>query len=114
MTSAQLMALPSSLTDDCLLSLNLGLRRGHTARNPSSQDTEDELPTLMVSNIALRLEKQVPGVIVSAYCDMSAGQPRPYVSDSLRLQVFQSSSPSQSTRTTRSGHHVHFPARFNT
>jgi hypothetical protein len=42
----------------------------------------------MASNITLRLREQVPGAIVSTYCDPPAGQPRPYVSASLRLQVF--------------------------
>jgi hypothetical protein len=46
-TPAWLMA-PLILTYGWLPpSLNLGWRRDHTARNPSSQDTDDELPTLM-------------------------------------------------------------------
>jgi hypothetical protein len=41
---------PPILTHGCLLlSLNLGLRRDNMARCPSSQDTDDELPTLMAS-----------------------------------------------------------------
>jgi hypothetical protein len=87
-TPAWLMV-PPILTHGWLpLSLNLGLRRNHTACNPSSQDTDDELQTLMASNIALRLEKQDPGAIVSTHRGPPAGQPRPYVSAPLRLQVF--------------------------
>jgi cleavage and polyadenylation specificity factor subunit 1 len=57
----------------------------------ASQDNDDELRTLLVSNTALRLEKlQVTGTTVSIYCDLSAGMPRPYVPASLRLQVFRS------------------------
>jgi hypothetical protein len=38
-------------------------------RNPSSQDTDDELPTLMASNITLRLGEQVPGATVTRLPD---------------------------------------------
>jgi hypothetical protein len=89
------------------LSLNLGLHY------ITLQDTDVELPTLMASNIALWLEKQIPDTTVSSYCDTSAGQPRPYVSAFLLLQVFQSASPPPATRTTHSCRHVHFPARFS-
>jgi hypothetical protein len=61
-----------------------------SCHNLSLQDTDEELQTLMASNIALRFMKQIPGTTVSTYCDMSAGQSRPYVSDSLCLQVFES------------------------
>jgi cleavage and polyadenylation specificity factor subunit 1 len=55
----------------------------------ASQDTDDELRTLLASNPAPRLEEQqVPGISVSIYCDTSAGKPRLYVPASLRLQVF--------------------------
>jgi hypothetical protein len=71
---------------------NLGWRRDHTPSNPASQDTGDERLgerlTLGASNIAQRFEGQVPGTIISTYCDTPAGQPRPYISASLRLQVF--------------------------
>jgi hypothetical protein len=70
------------------LSLNLGLLRDHAARNPSSQDTDDDLQTLMASNIALRLKKQVSGAIASTHSDPPARQPRPYISAPLRFQVF--------------------------
>jgi hypothetical protein len=51
----------------------------------ASQDSDDELRTLLASNTALRLEKQqVSG------CGTSAGKPRPFVPASLRLRVFQS------------------------
>jgi hypothetical protein len=46
-TPAWLMVPPILTHGWLLLSLNLGLRRDYTARNPSSQDTDDELPTLM-------------------------------------------------------------------
>jgi hypothetical protein len=108
-TTARLTALPSPPTDDCLLASTWDYAGTTRHATPSLQDTNDKLPTLMASNIALWLEKQVPGTIVSAYCDTSAGQPRPYVSASLSPQVFQSSSPSQSTRNTHSVHHVHSP-----
>jgi hypothetical protein len=52
----------------------------------ASQDTDDELRTLLASNTVLRLEKQqIPGSTVSIYCDTSAGKPRPYVPAPLRL-----------------------------
>jgi cleavage and polyadenylation specificity factor subunit 1 len=55
------------------------------------QDSDDELQTLLVSDTALRLEKQqIPGTTISMYCDTSAGKPRPNVPAPLRLQVFQS------------------------
>jgi hypothetical protein len=119
-TTAWLIALPSSPTDGCLLA-SIWDDAGNpcivlcsgSCHNPSSQDTDNELLTLVASNMALRFEGQVPGAIVSTHGDTSAGQPRPYVSTSLRLQVFQSSSPSPSAQTTRSGHHVHFPSRFS-
>jgi hypothetical protein len=72
------------------LSLNLGWCRYHTPPNPASQDTGDELLTLGVSNIA----------IVSTYCDTPAGQPRPYVSASLRFQVFRLHRPDHAFRST--------------
>jgi hypothetical protein len=54
----------------------------------ASQDSDDELQTLLESTTALRLEKlPIPGTMVSIYCDTSAGR---YVPASLRLQVFQS------------------------
>jgi cleavage and polyadenylation specificity factor subunit 1 len=57
----------------------------------ASQESDDELQALLVSDTALRLERQeIPGTAVSIYCDMSAGKPRPYVPAPLRLQVFQS------------------------
>jgi hypothetical protein len=44
----------------------------------ASQDTDDELRTLLASNTALRLKKlQVPGTTVSIYCDLSAGMTQP-------------------------------------
>jgi hypothetical protein len=57
----------------------------------ASQDGDDELRTLLGSTTALWLEKlPIPGTMVSIYCDKSAGRSRPYVSDTLRLQVLQS------------------------
>jgi cleavage and polyadenylation specificity factor subunit 1 len=57
----------------------------------ASQDSDDELRTLLGSTTALRLEKQpIPGTMVSIYCDTSAGSPRPYVPAPLRLRVSQS------------------------
>jgi cleavage and polyadenylation specificity factor subunit 1 len=57
----------------------------------AAQNREDELRRLLAANNALRLEKQhVPSITVSIYCDTSAGEPRPYISAPLRLQVFQS------------------------
>jgi cleavage and polyadenylation specificity factor subunit 1 len=57
----------------------------------ASQDTDDELRTLLTSNTVLRLEKlHVPVTAVSIYCDTSAGKSRTYVPASLCLQVFQS------------------------
>jgi cleavage and polyadenylation specificity factor subunit 1 len=56
-----------------------------------SQENDDELPTLLVSDTALRLEKrQVPGTTVSIYSDVSTGKLRPYIPRPLRFQVFQS------------------------
>jgi hypothetical protein len=87
-TPAWLMVPPIFTHGWLPLSLNLGLLRDHTARNPSSQDTDDELQTLLASFIALRLKKQVSGAIVSTHSDPPAGQPRPHVSAPLRPQVF--------------------------
>jgi cleavage and polyadenylation specificity factor subunit 1 len=57
----------------------------------ASQDGDNELQTLLGSSTGLRLERQqIPGTMVSIYCDTSAGKPWPYVPASLRLQVFQS------------------------
>jgi cleavage and polyadenylation specificity factor subunit 1 len=57
----------------------------------ASQDSDDELQTLLGSTTALQLEKlPIPGTTVSIYCDTSAGRPRPYVPAPLRLQAFQS------------------------
>jgi transposase InsO family protein len=57
----------------------------------TAQRSDDELQTLLQSNIALRLEKQhIPCTTVSIYCDTSAGKPRLYIPAPLRLQVFQS------------------------
>jgi cleavage and polyadenylation specificity factor subunit 1 len=56
-----------------------------------SQDSDDELRTLLASNNAPRLEKQqIRSNTVSIYCNTSAGKSRPYVQPTLRLQVFQS------------------------
>jgi hypothetical protein len=60
----------------------------------------------MASNIALRLEKQVPGAIVSTYCDTSAGQPR-------RFSLFTPPTvPVTVSIFPNNG--LHFPARYNT
>jgi hypothetical protein len=57
----------------------------------ASQNSDDELRTLLGSIIALRLEKlRIPGTTVSIYCDTSTKRPRPYVPGPLRLQVFPS------------------------
>jgi hypothetical protein len=57
----------------------------------ASQNSDDELRTLLGSTTALRLEKVlIPGTTVSICCDTSTGRPRPYVPAPLRLQVFQS------------------------
>jgi hypothetical protein len=57
----------------------------------ASQDSDDELRTLLASTTALRLEKQqIPGTTFSINCDTSAGKPGPYVPAPLRLQVSQS------------------------
>jgi cleavage and polyadenylation specificity factor subunit 1 len=57
----------------------------------ASQDSDDELRTLLGSTTALRLEKPpIPVTTVSIYCDTSTGSSRPYVPAPLRLQVFQS------------------------
>jgi cleavage and polyadenylation specificity factor subunit 1 len=57
----------------------------------ASQESDDELRTLLATDTALQLEKhRVTGAAVSIYCYMSAGKPRPYVPAPLRLQVFQS------------------------
>jgi hypothetical protein len=94
------------------LSINLGWRRNHTPRNPASQDTGDELLTLGASNILQRFEGQIPGTIVSTYCDTPAGQPRPYVlaSYASKCSIIMSVSIGP---TTRSGRHLRFPAFFN-
>jgi hypothetical protein len=60
-------------------------------RTTASQDSDDELQTLLQSNTALRLEKlPIPGTRVSVYCDNSAGRSRPYIPAPPRFQVFQS------------------------
>jgi cleavage and polyadenylation specificity factor subunit 1 len=57
----------------------------------TSQDSDDELRTLLESTTALRLEKlKIPGTTVSLYCDTSTGRSRPYVPAPLRLQEFNS------------------------
>jgi hypothetical protein len=57
----------------------------------ASQDSDDELRTLLGSTTTLRLEKlQIPGTTVSIYCDTSTGRSRPYVPAPLRLQAFKS------------------------
>jgi cleavage and polyadenylation specificity factor subunit 1 len=57
----------------------------------ASEDSDDELRTLLGSTTALRLEElPIPGTTVSIYCDTSAGRTRLYVLASLRLQVFRS------------------------
>jgi hypothetical protein len=57
----------------------------------ASQDSDEELHTLLESTTALQLEKlPIPGTTVSIYCDTSAGRSRLYVSASLRTQMFQS------------------------
>jgi hypothetical protein len=56
----------------------------------SSQESDGELRALLVSDTALRLEKQQIPSTVTIYCDTSAGKPRPYVPGPSRLQVFQS------------------------
>jgi cleavage and polyadenylation specificity factor subunit 1 len=57
----------------------------------AAQNSDEELRTLLAANNALRLQKQpIPCTTVAIYCDTSAGKPRPYISASLRLQVFQS------------------------
>jgi cleavage and polyadenylation specificity factor subunit 1 len=56
----------------------------------ASQDSDDELRTLLVSTTALRLEKlPIPFTTVSIYSDTSTGRSRPYVAAPLRLQVFR-------------------------
>jgi hypothetical protein len=46
----------------------------------ASQDSDDELRTLLGSTTALRLQKQLfPGTTVSLYCNTSTGNPRPYI-----------------------------------
>jgi hypothetical protein len=57
----------------------------------ASQDSDDELRTLLGSTTTLRLEKlQIPGTAVSIYCDTSTGRSRTYVPAPLWLQVFKS------------------------
>jgi cleavage and polyadenylation specificity factor subunit 1 len=57
----------------------------------ASQDSDDELRTLLGSTTALLLGKQlIPGTTVSIYCDTFTGNPRPYILSPLRLKVFQS------------------------
>jgi hypothetical protein len=57
----------------------------------ASQDSDDELRTLLGSTTALRLEKlPIPGTTVSICCDTSTRRSRPYIPAPLRLQVFQS------------------------
>jgi hypothetical protein len=57
----------------------------------ASQDSGDELKTLLEATFALRLEKlPMPATAVSIYCDMSAGRSRPYVSAPVLLQTFHS------------------------
>jgi hypothetical protein len=56
-----------------------------------SQDSNDELQTLLGSTTALQLKKlPIPGTTVSIYCDTSARRSRPYIPAPLWRQVFQS------------------------
>jgi hypothetical protein len=55
----------------------------------TSQDSNDELQTLLGSTTALPLEKlPIPGNTVSIYCDVSARRSRPYVPAPLWLQLY--------------------------
>jgi hypothetical protein len=57
----------------------------------TSQDSNDELQTLLEAATMLWLEKlPIPGNVVSIHCDMSAGRSWPYILAPLWLQVFQS------------------------
>jgi hypothetical protein len=57
----------------------------------TSQDSDDELRTLLVSTTAPLFEKlPIPGTMVSICYDTCAGRSRPYVPAPLRLQVFWS------------------------
>jgi hypothetical protein len=57
----------------------------------TSQDSDDELKTLLGSTTTLRLKKlPIPGTTMSIYSDASTGRSRPYVPAPLRFQVFQS------------------------
>jgi cleavage and polyadenylation specificity factor subunit 1 len=63
----------------------------------SSGESDGELRAQLVSDTALRLEKQqIPGTAVSIYCHMFAGKPRPYVPGPYGSK---SSSPSTSCLT---------------
>jgi cleavage and polyadenylation specificity factor subunit 1 len=53
----------------------------------ASQDSDDDLRTLLGSTATLRQEElPIPSTTVSIYCDTSAGRSRPYVSAPLRHQ----------------------------
>jgi hypothetical protein len=58
----------------------------------ASQDSDDELQTLLASLTALRVDKlPIPGTTLSNYGDTPLGRSRPYIPISLRLQVFHPS-----------------------
>jgi cleavage and polyadenylation specificity factor subunit 1 len=55
----------------------------------TSQDSDDELQTLLESTTVLRLKKlPVPGTAVSIDCNTTAGGPWSYVSSLLQLRLF--------------------------
>jgi cleavage and polyadenylation specificity factor subunit 1 len=57
-----------------------------------AQATDAELANLLQGTTALRLEKiQIPGTDITLQCDTSTNRPRPYVPETLRRRMFDSS-----------------------
>jgi len=54
----------------------------------AAQENADDLRTLLVSTIALQLERiLISGTSVELFCDTPSGKPRPYVTSPLRRQI---------------------------
>lgn len=55
------------------------------------QESDPELQTLCRDDTSIRLEKlRIPGVNMDVYCDVSTDTPRPFITKTLRRQVFES------------------------